>query len=321
MYNIFGYIKLINDDNTNIMYLLNKIYNTSSCKNLIEYNDFLNLLTYLIKELDKFKIIDYIELFHNNKVINIINNIIFSIEIDNFINLYLICDYLLLDIKYFNKMSCILISYFNINTDEYIKYNLQISYKLNQFYENEILPNLFFYINYKTDLQIKYDYYDKIYNNKKKINKEYNDKILDYNDKILYYKKEIKKNNYKFNENHNVYIFTILFNKFSSNNIKYNKLIKYNNSIIKLSISQIEYNLDAYNNSKIIEYVELAAVCNNLDLIKKLVNNYNLENLKINSIYINDKYFSSEIKSYLKSIKFYKYYYINLLSYCSMKYI
>jgi hypothetical protein len=163
--NIFGFIKLINEDNTNNMYLLKKTYNTSSCKYLIEYNNFLNLITYLIKKLDNFEIIDYIELFHNNKVINIINNIIFTIEIDNFINIYLICDYLLLDIKYFNKLNSILISYFNINSDEYIKYNLQISYTLNQFYENEILPNLFFYINYKTDLQIKYDY-DKTYNNK-----------------------------------------------------------------------------------------------------------------------------------------------------------
>lgn len=139
----------------------------SMCLNLgginISYNQFITLTESLIPELNSFDIMDGIHLFHDNTIIHKINYIVSTIGIDNLLQLYLIYDYLLMDLVYFNKISKMLISYFNFNEDLYRSCNEKIKILLNNVYKNEIIVDLFVYIkDYSIDNITKKEKYDRI---------------------------------------------------------------------------------------------------------------------------------------------------------------
>ncbi len=162
--NIFLFFENTKDIDNSHKYIYESIGNS------ISYDKFIKLTESLIKEVTELNIVNTIHLFHDYTLRTKIDNIISSIGIDTLLELYLLYDYLLMDIKYFNMISKILISYFNFNEDKYNSCNEKIKFLLNNVYKNEVVSDLLFYTNrsytYNSKKKSKYDKLDEAIKNR-----------------------------------------------------------------------------------------------------------------------------------------------------------
>ena len=287
----FNFIKETQNEFNNSV---NEIYNNTFCKNLIDYNTFNNLIKKLLSALNSFTVKNKIDLFHNKSIIENVHKIVLDFEIDNLVNIYIISNYLLLNDNYFNKLSDVLISYFNIYDEEYIIYSDQFKIILDTYYKNEVFPEIKF-ITHNTSIFSNSSKNEKN-GIKNQINKssKFIKSIESTFGKQEYYPNNFNEINYEYL---NMDLILIALNKFNPVD---NFYFWYSNKYY----STIEYN---EVNAKRLLYLKIAGICDNFDLVKKIIDYYNLENKEFhsNDLEVN-KYFTKEIKEYLLEHQVYR---------------
>ena len=331
------------------------IYNETYCKDILNYNEFIEMFNYLIKyynnHINVYNINNYIDLFHNNEMINDINEFVKKFSIDKIILLNDIFNFLMLDDEIYDEYILLLISYFTFNDKDIIKIKKTNLYKyIENIFRDKILPYIYNYAY----INKNYDFNDYIYENYRLIeedieedknensyrnikfilnlskeeynllnkikddnndnnNKNYeNYKYYKYNTKLSYKENLINQYLYHFKQenipkllNNDFFILYDILKKYRNlqneqkfiNNNKeifisvtfYNFIQSLTNEMLialnlfnPLSFSNIK------NKDKISDYIFIAGMCNNLELVKKIVFFYNI---------VNKPYYPHEFKS------------------------
>ncbi len=148
--NYSQFFNFSNVQNNNCNYdKFEKIYNNTKCKDILDYNYFCTIFDDLVKYLENYDNINYIELFYNQDIIEGLDKIINKESIGNILLLNDIFNFLILDKNIYRNYILSLIVFFNFNQDELEKIkNTEFYDYSNAFFCYELLPIIYIYSNY-----------------------------------------------------------------------------------------------------------------------------------------------------------------------------
>ena len=158
--NVFNSSDETNFNTSNNIEEFKNIYNETRCKDILNFNIFINVFNNILEHLQNYNNKKYSELFHDNEIISEVNNIFNKISIENCILLNDIFNFLMFDEKLYKNYVIANILYLNFNRDEIEKIkNTDFYNQLNSFFCENILPDLYFLINYDDSNYIPNTYF------------------------------------------------------------------------------------------------------------------------------------------------------------------